>query len=137
MLTLRSSGGEDHAPLQEIETRPPVALPLDQPEPVDLAFGLAAAPGLGQGSPDRGGVTVQSLGEGGDGRSAARPRFRDPRVEIRSARPPPGRLPVHTRGENGLRKKALTHFRCRRVDGSRLLPSEIPPGPRIGVQKGL
>ncbi len=89
LLTLRGSGGEDHAPLQEIETRPPVALALDQLEPVDLAFGLAAAPGLGQGSPDRGGVTVQSRGEGGDGRSAASLRFRDPRIEIRGARPPP------------------------------------------------
>ena len=98
MLALRGLGGEDHAPLQEIETRPPVALALDQLEPVDLAFGLAAAPRLGQGSPNRGGVTVQSRGEGGDCRSAASPRFRDPRVEIRGAIPPPGRRPVHTRG---------------------------------------
>jgi len=78
LLTLRGSRGEDHASAEEIEARSSVALALDQLEPVNLAFGLTAAPGLGQGSPDGSGVSIQPGGEARDRGSVAGLRFRDP-----------------------------------------------------------
>ena len=58
LLTLRGSCGQDQAAFEQVEARSPVALALDEFQPIDLAFCLSAAPGLGQGGPDRGGVAV-------------------------------------------------------------------------------
>lgn len=73
LLTSRGSGCQNNATLQESEACLSVALALDELEPVDLASGLAAAPGLRQSRPDGRGVRVQSQRERRDGRSGAIP----------------------------------------------------------------
>ncbi len=57
---------------------------LDELEPIDLAFGLAAAPGLPQSRPDGRDVRVQSRRERRDGRCITGPGLPDPDVDIRS-----------------------------------------------------
>ena len=52
LLVLRGLCGQNHAALQEIEACPSVALALDELEPVDLAFRLAATPWLHESSPN-------------------------------------------------------------------------------------
>ena len=53
--------------MQQVEAGAAVALPLHQLEAVDLPLGLTAAPGLGQGGPDRMTVYLQPGGKRVDG----------------------------------------------------------------------
>ncbi len=82
LLGLRGSGGKYHAALQEIEACPSVALALDEREPVDLAFGLAATPWLRESSPDGSDVRLQSRGERRNRRSLTGPGLRDPSHDV-------------------------------------------------------
>ena len=67
LLTLHGSCGQNQSALEQIEARSPIALAFNELQPIDLAFGLPAAPVIGQGRPDRGAVAVQPRGEGRDG----------------------------------------------------------------------
>ena len=97
-LTLRGLCREEHTASEQVETCSSVALALDQLEAVDLAFGLAAAPGLGQGSPDGGGIGLQPRSEARDRRCATGLRLHDPGAELRDGIPALGCRPAHTRG---------------------------------------
>ncbi len=79
---LRGSCRHQNAPSQQVEAGAAVALPLQQFEAVDLAFGLAAAPGQGEGSANRRPVLLQPGGERLDGTDTARTRLGEPDVQV-------------------------------------------------------
>ncbi len=92
-ITLRGSCRHQNALAQQVEAGPAVALPFEQLEPVDLAFGLSVAPGQGQGSTDRGAILLQTGGECLDGADAASTSLGQPGIEVRQGRNKVFRLP--------------------------------------------
>jgi len=91
--TLRGSCRYQNALSEQVEGGAAVALPLQQLEPIDLTFGLAAAPGFSEGSAHRGPVLLQPGGERLDGGDAARARLGKPGVQVGRRRDRRCRLP--------------------------------------------
>lgn len=58
------------------------SLPLQELEAVDLAFGLTAAPGLGQGDAHSCLISFQSIGKGRNGKGTARPGLGQPDIQF-------------------------------------------------------